>query len=105
MKVVNGRLGEDKCVRSVTFQNSAGKSALDYAILSTCNLSQISEFKVDVLDTCLSDEHTHICLQISFNDSQENPTGHLQTDGDTCDDCVNNYLESLRSQWSADLKN
>ena len=65
--IVNGRFGKDKGVGKFTCQShNKGFSTIDYAIASPSMLPYISDFYVDLLDKCLSDCHSPICLTLNF---------------------------------------
>ena len=62
LRILNGRCGSDSYIGDFTCLSSSGKSTIDYiyTVLSSELLPKVKEFKVDVLDTCLSDKHKTI---------------------------------------------
>ena len=72
LKIVDGRFGNDAGVGNFTCVNANGQSVIDYMIMSTCLLPNITLFDVDVLDKCLSDVHCPLVMHITVN---PRPTG------------------------------
>ena len=62
LRILNGRLGDDKNIGNFTCHKTNGKSVVDYIIVSDCVLPFVINFKVDIFDKCLSDVHTPLCL-------------------------------------------
>ena len=64
LNIVNGRVGEDGLNGNYTCHKYNGKSVIDYALVSHCIFSKITDFNVDIYDKCLSDSHSPICITI-----------------------------------------
>ncbi|CAL4084780.1 unnamed protein product [Meganyctiphanes norvegica] len=64
-RIVNGRIGLDKGLGAITFDNNIGKSTIDYVIASSDFFQYISTFEVDILDQNLSDFHCPIILSLN----------------------------------------
>lgn len=81
LRIVNGRFGSDTGIGRFTCTNANGQSVIDYMIMSTCLLPNVTSFEVDVLDKCLSDVHCPLPMNIAFK--RENP--HPDTVANSCD--------------------
>ena len=66
LKILNGRFGQDSGVGSFTCSNANGSSVVDYAVASTSLLPDVTNFRVDVQDKCLSDIHCSLSLSLSI---------------------------------------
>lgn len=66
LMIVNGRLGEDKGVGRNTCLTTAGESTIDYMIVSADLVGNVSNFRVEEFDKCLSDNHCTITGVIGF---------------------------------------
>ena len=62
LKIVNGRVGDDKNIGNFTCHKPSGKSVVDYAVVSDCLAPHIVNFNVDMFDKSLSDVHCPISL-------------------------------------------
>jgi hypothetical protein len=100
LKVVNGRFGTDKGIGKFTCHTPNGRSVVDYAIVSTCLLSLISNFNVDVLDKCMSDVHSPISLSLSHIVDRTAHVGvHVVND-----DAKFPQVQPVISKWKAELQ-
>ena len=64
LKIVNGRLGDDRDKGDLTCSSKQGSSTVDYCIASSELFPYFDNFNVDVFDEDLSDVHSPICLSI-----------------------------------------
>ena len=66
--IVNGRFGHDKKIGQFTCEKPGdrGRSTVDYAVTSTSLFPYISDFWIDSFDSCMSDIHLPICLEINI---------------------------------------
>jgi hypothetical protein len=72
LKILNGRCGADKEKGEYTCRTANGQSTVDYALISSDSIPNISDFHVDNFDPCLSDAHSPILLELVF--ARENPS-------------------------------
>ena len=70
LKIINGRFGQDAGIGAFTCSNANGSSVVDYAVASTSLLPNVSNFRVDAHDKCLSDIHCSISLSLSITNSE-----------------------------------
>ena len=66
MKILNGRIGKDKCLGNFTCYTTRGSSRIDYAIASTEFFPKFSDFyiHVHIMDSYMSDVHCPVCVLI-----------------------------------------
>ena len=68
LKIINGRFGSDKEKGDYTcFNKNGGKSVIDYAVVSHSIFENISDFRIDPIDKCMSDVHCPVSLELSKN--------------------------------------
>ena len=71
--IVNGRFGSDQKIGQFTFikPGNRGQSTVDYAITSSCLFPYILDFRIDPFDSCMSDIHLPLCLEVNFKKQAE----------------------------------
>ena len=103
LKIVNGRVGNDKFLgRATCFKSQP--SVTDYAIASDNMFEYVTNFDVCLFDANMSDVHAPIECSLSFDTiptSQENLTSPKQTDRDR-EEGQNTY--NMKFQWSQEEK-
>lgn len=81
IRILNGRIGSDCGVGDYTCTSTSGNSTIDYIIISQCLLSSVTDFGIDIFDSCTSDKHKGIYLKLSANCNNVNSV--LQTNPHT----------------------
>ena len=98
LKILNGRIGNDRGKGSFTCTTGMGNSTIDYAIGSPSMISLVQDLKVEPFDRLVSD--THCALSISIRSSigtNENCITHTSL----ANDC---QQLSLKLVWDEDIK-
>ena len=70
LKIVNGRLGSDKYLGGSTCQKTNG-SVIDYVIVCEDMLPYVSDFNIEMFDSCMSDVHSPLEFVLVFNHCDE----------------------------------
>ena len=111
LRILNGRCGSDNSTGDFTFISSNGKSTIDYTLLSAQLLPRVKEFKVDVLDTCLSDKHRTIYTILRADNLPRNASTSKKRYGsksDTSAHTSNNseqIVNNIKTIWDANKSN
>ena len=103
LKIVNGRFGNDAGVGNFTCVNANGQSVIDYMIMSTCLLPNITLFEVDVLDKCLSDVHCPLVMHITV---EQHATPHVMISTDANGESghgITPHRPTLHTQWKSEM--
>ena len=101
LKIVNGRVPSDNLGEFTCYNKNGGKSVVDYGIVSYQLFPFITNFNVDVFDSCLSDVHCPISIELSS--TLENSTGN--TDIPNCDESkVGEEYVSPSFKWDESSK-
>ena len=107
-KIVNGRLGSDRCIGKSTCFKTKEHSVIDYLVACDNMLPYITEFKVDMFDSCMSDWHAPIEFVLNFDSCQTDryeKESESNSDDDTALDdnpLPTSYKENsdLKFRWS-----
>ena len=67
LRVLNGRVGKDKGIGKCTYVDSAGKSVVDYVMVSQCLFSAINTF--EVLEPNILSDHCIVKFSVILHDS------------------------------------
>ena len=111
IKIVNGRFGMDSNVGNFTCFTPNGKSSIDYFIVSPKLMSDIADFSVETFDSCLSDTHSALCMELrlrgicDMNPKNVQDEENIESDGEETNETNNFEYEELKSKWSNDIKN
>ena len=93
--IVNGRFGQDKMVGQFTCVKTIGQSTVDYAIISSSLFPYVSDFWIDAFDSCMSDVHLPICLELNIKKQAEK----------TQEAAIQKYSSiKFKSTWQAEKK-
>ena len=93
--IVNGRIGSDKNVGSLTCANA---STVDYMICTPDLLQKIQDCTIDVFDPLLSDKHNPINVRINLGENIRKVNSPSTTDGSN----INEY--SAKCKWDEEKK-
>ena len=74
MKILNVRIGKDKSLGNFTCYTTRGSGTIDDAIASTELFPKFSDFYIDIMDSCMSDVHCHVCVLLSCTESYKKDT-------------------------------
>ena len=67
LRILNGRVGKDKGIWKCMYVGSAGKSVVDYVMVSQCLFSAINTF--EVLDPNILSDHCIVQFSVILHDS------------------------------------
>ena len=101
-RIVNGRIGRDKCLGLSTCHKTENPSVIDYLIVSEDMLPYISDFKVEMFDNNISDVHSPIEFTISYD---EKSTRTAVTSEENNNVVTEIPLPHMKFQWSPDIAN
>ena len=102
LKILNGRFGDDKGIGKYTCTSVRGSSTIDYAVASPSLSSFVTNLYMDNFDKCLSDVHSPVCLNLSFN------ALHNMTHNDIIEAVgLNENVPNVKTivKWDQSLKN
>jgi hypothetical protein len=101
--IVNGRFGSDHNIGKYTCK---GVSVVDYFITSPKMFMSVSDFKVDVFDSLLSDIHSPICLTLSTVCPCEAPVNNtVEKNGEKNESNLPNFKVKWESILASDYVN
>jgi len=107
LRLVNGRVGNDKFVGDYTCISKNGNSTIDYAVTSAHILPNIVDFKIDCFDPCLSDKHKAIYFSLKPTYKQQmSPSRLSDQEGGTNNMNQSGFTKSPvgKTVWSSNIK-
>ena len=96
MKILNGRLGEDKTIGAYTcFNKNGGKSTTDYVVASYVLFPLVKNIEIGFQDQCLSDVHCTLHVKFSGQPTTISVTSSDANDNDSSIDSDHSNRSSL----------
>ena len=95
--IVNGRFGSDQKIGQFTCikPGNRGQSTVDYAITSSSLFPYILDFRIDTFDSCMSDIHLPLCMDLNLKKQAE----HFQEETSQKYSTI-----KFKSSWKAEKK-
>ena len=85
LKIMNGRMGQDKNIGKFTCTTGMGNSSIDYALISPKIIPIVEDFIVDDFERGLSDSHSGLRLNIVLSDDKLNQRTAWENHTNKCD--------------------
>ena len=100
-KIVNGRIGSDKFIGRSTCHKTENASVIDYLVVSDNMFPYISDFKVEMFDSCISDVHCPIEFELSCDEPcNAAKVGDVSEQSASSDKTI---LPSFKFKWSPEI--
>ena len=95
LQIVNGRVGEDRGIGKLTCYNTnGGTSTIDYIVASDLLFPNITNFEVDIFDSCMSDVHCPVTMTLNYNGN----TDLLNENNDRIPEEASSLKEAIQSE-------
>ena len=98
LKIVNGRLGNDKDIGHFTFASHNGQSLIDYVLLSQSLFPLVSDFVVHDFYSCSTHAPIQLNLNVKYNQPAREDDGYKSDKIIWNDDKGNDFRNMLTSQ-------